>query len=187
MNHPILFLDIDGVLNGHEKYPDSPYTTIRPDCIAHLNAVVKATDCRIVISSAWRYMLIQQNRRHKPPMTLMGFGYMMHTHGLTRASSLLIGHTRADEECWKCGHRHRPGQLDFSLGDGTAKCQICVAPVNRGWQIWRWLLDNGPVERYAVVDDLPASEFGDHPFVRTNPAKGLTASSVRKLINILGS
>ncbi len=44
---PILFLDIDGVLNTNT--PD-----IEPDKVELLNDVFKAVDCEVVLSSTWR-------------------------------------------------------------------------------------------------------------------------------------
>lgn len=83
----VLFLDIDGVLNGHEKLPGSQYCGIRPDCVARLNHVLKETGAKIVVSSAWRYLILGGS------MTLDGFGYLLTTHGLL---SEPIGHTRRD-------------------------------------------------------------------------------------------
>lgn len=85
----VLFLDIDGVLNGHDWDADARSCTIRRDCVDRLNRVMEATDCRVVLSSAWRYMILGG------AMTLSGFGYMLRTHG-ARVADRLIGHTRAD-------------------------------------------------------------------------------------------
>lgn len=52
----IIFLDIDGVLNGDlvtwEGFPDSH---IDPALVQKLNRVIAATDAKIVISSSWRF------------------------------------------------------------------------------------------------------------------------------------
>lgn len=46
---PILFLDIDGVLNRYaSKEP------IEPDCVERLNQIVESTGAGIVITSSWR-------------------------------------------------------------------------------------------------------------------------------------
>ena len=71
-----LFLDIDGVLNGHEWDDEAKSCNIRRECVARLNRVVASTGCKIVISSAWRYMI------HCQQMSLTGFWYMLRTHGL---------------------------------------------------------------------------------------------------------
>ena len=65
----ILFLDIDGVLNGHQKTG-----RIDQHCMANLNYVIEQTGCVIVISSSWRYMIPEA-------MNIQGFEYMLVTHG----------------------------------------------------------------------------------------------------------
>lgn len=156
-----LFLDVDGVLNGHEKHPSSPYTIIRPDCVQRLNRVIEATHCQLVISSAWRYMLLRVKGR-KPAMTPYGFQYMLHTHGLVfwAHGCKVVGFTCADEKI-----------------------------PERGKQILAWLAEHPEVERWAVVDDDPmAMELGKHRrrLVRTDGAKGLQDADVVKLIRLLG-
>lgn len=154
----VLFLDIDGVLNGHEKHPDSPYTTIRPDCVKRLNRIVKATDCRIVVSSAWRYMLFHRGGKPRP-MSLLGFQYMLHTHGLIHCTKVIIGHTRKDEDI-----------------------------PERGAQIRAWLEVHPEVTSFVVLDDDPmAMELGPlwRRLVRTNEKMGLTDADARRAIAVL--
>src|SRR5437016_3734165 len=71
MSVPILFLDIDGVLNSvdwqqrrpkREKRPDDPplahgQHSLDPAAVGHLNTIVARTRAKIVISSSWRDML----------------------------------------------------------------------------------------------------------------------------------
>jgi hypothetical protein len=54
--HPILFLDVDGVLNTLHTKEKSPHGTlgIETICIQHLQKIVKETRCKLVISSTWR-------------------------------------------------------------------------------------------------------------------------------------
>ena len=85
----LIFLDIDGCLNGHEFIAGSLSNMIRPDCVARLNRILEATDAKLVISSAWRYMI------HGGAMTLNGFEYMLRTHGLPANS--VVGYTATDE------------------------------------------------------------------------------------------
>ena len=92
---PILFLDIDGVLNGHGYNPESLSCSIDTRCVACLNHILKQTDAMIVISSAWRYMILGG------AMTLTGFDYMLRTHGVI--ASRVAGHTLSDEELPKRG------------------------------------------------------------------------------------
>ena len=71
----ILFLDIDGVLNGHEQDAQG-YNRIQPGPVVHLNRILAETEARLVISSSWRYLV------HSGAMTLEGFSYMLITHGI---------------------------------------------------------------------------------------------------------
>lgn len=42
----VLFLDIDGVLNGHEWDDEAKSCTIRRECVKHLNRIVRETASR---------------------------------------------------------------------------------------------------------------------------------------------
>lgn len=74
----VLFLDIDGVCNSHDSHPNG-YCGIDPKKMALLNSIVESTDCRIVLASAWRYLVL------KSSMTLAGFGNMLATYGASEA------------------------------------------------------------------------------------------------------
>lgn len=90
MNSPILFLDIDGVLNGKN------YTNLFGEkCVKQLNRILKKTKCKIVISSAWRYMVLEG------VITAAGFEHMMITHGI-ECKDAIAGFTRKDssEHCY---------------------------------------------------------------------------------------
>lgn len=91
----LIFLDIDGVLNRHSYSELSQSNSIDPDCVARLNRILNATDARIVLSSAWRYMLIGK------AMSIIGFDYLLRTHGVI--ANRLIGRTPADEEVTERG------------------------------------------------------------------------------------
>jgi hypothetical protein len=52
----ILFLDFDGVLNHHGSPTKGGLYWVDPVHIKQLNRIVKATGCKIVISSTWRLM-----------------------------------------------------------------------------------------------------------------------------------
>lgn len=71
----ILFLDIDGVLNNHKSLVKQSYS-IDPYNVENLNKIIRATDCQIVLMSAWRYLILD---RH---MTLRGFETLLSTHGV---------------------------------------------------------------------------------------------------------
>jgi hypothetical protein len=87
----LVFLDIDGVLNRHRIYSNG-YCGFDPECVENFNKILHAyEDIRIVISSAWRYMLLQHE------MKLKGFEYLMLVGGVD-CKDRLIGHTKSDEE-----------------------------------------------------------------------------------------
>jgi hypothetical protein len=88
----VLFLDIDGVLNGHEYDPLAASCGLRPDCVARLNRVLDETGCEVVLSSAWRYMVLMG------ALTLSGFGYLLRTHGVRNLGTRLVGTTGLDTQ-----------------------------------------------------------------------------------------
>jgi len=55
LNHPILFLDIDGVLcTGNHIWAGNSSSTFDAQCVSELYRIVSTTCCKIVISSTWR-------------------------------------------------------------------------------------------------------------------------------------
>jgi hypothetical protein len=109
----ILFLDIDGVLNGHEQDAWG-YNRIQPGPVVHLNRILAETEARLVISSAWRYLV------HSGAMTLEGFSYMLITHGIA-CHGRLAGITCRDEEAAPRGAQITRWLDEFSPhGEGPA-------------------------------------------------------------------
>lgn len=161
----VVFLDIDGVLNGHDFDVGARSNRIQYRCIRQLNRIIKATDCWFVLSSAWRYMLLKRPR-YKPAMTLLGFEYLLRTHGTV--GFRLLGTTCSDEDV------------------GWGQDPKCNLPV-RGLQITRWLVEHGEgVKRYVAIDDddYGITEQG-HPLVRTQSNWGLSDRTSRAAIQIL--
>lgn len=101
MRKPIIFLDIDGVLNGHEYNNGAQSCTIKQECVEHFNHILLMLDAEVVLSSAWRYLIANN------AMTLGGFAVMLRTHGVHHSiSQRLIGITPTDEET-----AERPDQI----------------------------------------------------------------------------
>ncbi len=73
----ILFLDLDGVLNAHRRHANG-YCGMDAPKLELLAGIVRATGCRIVLASAWRYLVLNGQ------MTLAGVGSLMLTHGAPR-------------------------------------------------------------------------------------------------------
>jgi hypothetical protein len=159
----LLFLDLDGVLNGHEKHPDSHYCGMRPDLVQRLNRVLYAVpDAKIVISSAWRYMILEG------AMTLKGFQYLISIHGVA-AWDRLHGHTAADVP------------PDEQPSHGDVETWAANGLRWRNEQIAAYVAEHKPT-RWAVVDDLPLSVPN---FVQTDGTIGLTDADADRLIAIL--
>ena len=162
----ILFLDIDGVLNAHEPFdPVVGCGRIYHDKVEQLNRVLVATGANLILSSAWRYQILNGW------CTIEGFSWLLRTHGVL--GGRLLGHTAAD-----------------TMHDGAWDGIPGSWPIHneRGKQIADWWLAHPEFrgDRYAVVDDLDLgiSEAG-HPFVQTNGKVGLTDVDADKLITLL--
>lgn len=165
----LIFLDIDGVLNGH-KATASGFCTIEPDKVIHLNRIIDTCpDVQIVISSAWRYLV------HQKAMTLTGFSHMLCAFGVKvqkpgfPSESRVVGITRMDGCC-------RNADIHAYLYDLE---QSCAEPVT-----------------YVCLDDMDLNEecandeHCDAPvlvLVQTVPHVGLTEEKADRVIEILQS
>lgn len=169
----IIFLDIDGVLNGHERFGNG-YCGIRRENVDNLNLILEAVPAaRLVISSSWRYMIQPKS------MTLEGFTNLLLSHGvdllIKKASqgdmlreptyeSKLVGHTLGDEDVGGCN--------------------------GRGQQIMHWLVTNSfnpRFDRHVVLDDM-MWDFEKHPelnIILTDPGRGLQRQQVEIAITKL--
>lgn len=118
---PILFLDIDGVLNDHTKYA-SGCTTILPRCVEQLNWLIRTTGCGLVITSAWRHMIVEGTMNPK------GFGYLLRTHGLSSAEAV-IGSTERDRP----GLSRNQQVLNWLRGNGANRSWCVVDDLDLGF------------------------------------------------------
>jgi hypothetical protein len=142
----LLFLDIDGVLNGHQT-SDSGYCGIDPQCARRLNKVLNTyPDLKIVISSSWRYLI------HTGQMTLEGFESLLLTHGVL-CRGRIMGVTRRDHKEWETDLRIN--QINDFLG---------------GFYIidnFKWLIlddidiDIVPVKEHLKIDGLTGLQDED--------------------------
>jgi len=85
---PIIFLDIDGVLNSGFLHPKLHYATIDPVLARRLGMILEETDARIVLISAWRYLV------HGGSMTLSGLRALFLSHWID--GTKIIDITRKD-------------------------------------------------------------------------------------------
>ena len=157
----IIFLDIDGVLNGHDWCEPAKSNRIRYQCIRELNRIIEATGAKIVLSSAWRYMI------HGGAMTTTGFEYLFRTHG--SCGVRIIGVTKRDEDT--------PG-YDPSKGLGDVRSE----------QIRSWISDESlNIESFVILDDEGEfdKELMPH-LVKCDPGNGMLAEQADAAISILG-
>lgn len=88
----VLFLDIDGVINTNKNYDwgPGPVPMIDFNLVSRVNKIVHVTQAQIVLTSSWRYQVLNNN------MTLKGFQFLLRTHGMRGD---LIDVTPCDHDC----------------------------------------------------------------------------------------
>lgn len=162
---PLIFLDVDGVLNDHQFDPEVMCGQIHRDKVGRLNRILRATGAGIVLSSAWRYIV------HRSEANLMGMEWLFRSHGLL--AGRLVGITRSDTM--------EPKEYDGRPGTWPVVNE-------RGRQIADWLAESGQDHPYVVIDDLDLgiSDAG-HPFIRTDGKLGLTDDEADRAIELLSS
>ncbi|MGV3617928.1 MAG: HAD domain-containing protein [Fimbriimonas sp.] len=146
----VLYLDIDGVLNGHEKLANG-YCGIRSDCVELLNRLLDDhPGLGIVVSSAWRYLVLAGS------MTLDGLENLFLSHGL---------------KCWG-----RVLGVTVSDADPYAPEAVRGCPLKlRAWQITSDAEALG-LPWIALDDlDLPLPPVR---FIRTEGHRGVTPSNI---------
>jgi hypothetical protein len=149
----IIFLDIDGVLNNHTPMSNG-YNGIDKVCVSNFNFLLsKLPSAKIVISSAWRYLI------HGGAFTLKGFEYILETHGI-ECKDRLIGYTDKDPELPQNHDEWNQAGLQF-----------------RKDQILKWIKDNNYSGPYLVLDDLDIG-IG----YRTDGKIGLTCQDVYNIL-----
>lgn len=163
----LLFLDIDGVLNCHEWDKEVGSGQIHEDKIFRLNRILRETNAKIVLSSAWRYLV------HRKEMNLVGLDWLLRSHGLLK--DRLKGITRADT-------------TTRINGDPST----WVTPNERGLQIHEYIdhhvMCGNELGNFCVLDDLDLG-ITTHklPFVQTNSDVGLQDGHVHQVIRILNA
>jgi hypothetical protein len=156
-DRPILFLDIDGVLNTREflrvawfRCDHSRVAQIDPAKVTLLQQLVDRTGCDIVVSSTWRYML-----------KVIEFRELFSTLGFT---GRIRDRTPLSEEWDGAPPRDAP----------------------RGLEIAEWLKVNNYDGKFAIVDDAEDMVRLERFCVRTDFGTGLQQGHVDQLIKLLG-
>lgn len=71
----IVFLDIDGVLNG-SAWLGEGLPKIATPCVTNLNRLLKETGAKVVVSSTWRDKVLNGL------MSMAGFAFLLRSHGI---------------------------------------------------------------------------------------------------------
>lgn len=162
-DQPILFLDIDGVLNGHDWDSQAKSNLIRRECVFWLNEIIAKIKPDVVLISAWRYQILLG------ATTLLGFCYMLQSHGVT-SDMRLVGCTRLDDL-----QRLSPPPTE-------------VDPHERSKQVLAWLEANQiEADRSILVldDDALGYREAGLPWVQPEKDRGLTEVEAQQAIEIL--
>ena len=168
-----IFLDIDGVLNDHRPFPNH-YCGIKPECLACLTTILEAApDVKIVLSSAWRYLV------HAGAFNERGLEYLLNIHGAPYElyHQRIIGTTETDEEtCLALGIMEKGADLDYAWLKENGH-EIRVIQIERFAQTHN-------IGTYVVIDDLPLSTPA---LVQTDPSTGLLPGDVDRVLRVLES
>jgi len=161
MSYPVIFLDIDGVLNSIEfakrtEFTGWPDGHIDHEAVKHLNRLITETNAKIVISSSWRKMV--------DPEELAGV--------LARAGCIgeIIGET---PDFWHMESWERPIP---AARDGRFV---------RGDEIQAWLDAHPEVEVFVIFDDDSDMAHLVDQFIKTSSETGLLAEHVERAIAML--
>lgn len=158
----VIFLDIDGVLNGVKSksyFIDEQgqvFSGIDKDKVRRLTHIVEETEAKIVLTSSWRIDW-----------------YRYGTHTLSNHSKYLTKHLSKKEK----------------LGI-TDKTPIIRGGKVRGAEIKEWLAKHPEVTDYVILDDYPwADIWGDKELwrhlVKTREETGLTDADATAAIKVL--
>lgn len=158
LDNPIIFLDIDGVLNSF--YLENKLNEFIPESIAILNYLYLKYNAYIVISSSWReFKTLEEIKKYFENNYFIG--------------NIIDKTDVADEEHSKIDTSKietLQSEDDFYLAIGENQC--------RNYEIMKYINENN-VDKYVVIDDMLFSnkELSKH-HIRTNNKFGLTLELV---------
>lgn len=162
----LLFLDCDGVINNHLQHSNH-YCRTHPFCVFRLNEILDTVpELQIVLSSAWRYYVINGL------MTLKGLEELLLTHGLN-CRDRLLDITESDEGFIPQGTVDKFAYLEEH--GAVIRAQQIEAAVRR------WT----PAPTYWVaLDDLELPLSPQH-FVRTRRDRGMQFDDMEQVLALL--
>lgn len=159
-----LFLDIDGVLNRHQK-DQNGLGIIECKKAKMLNEVLfELPEIKIVLSSAWRYMYKFDTKAIECALVSYGLN----------CDGKVEGCTRPDSEQWSYEHPSTAAEWDVYGKEERAK------------QVYDYNSNDIEPVPYIVLDDLNLINHKYYidkwKFVKTNPDVGLTPAKVSEII-----
>jgi len=164
---PIIFLDIDGVMNfGAPGRMD--HTSFLPEKVAVLNYLIRESGAMVVVHSTWTYGATREWMSE----ILVRTGVCAPAIEIT---SFPKGQARRD------GYYLDPGGWSEWKGDIQTDDRRAIA-------IQKWLDDHPGHDNYVILDDSSRlGHFkGSRRFIRTETRVGLTYDHAREALRILG-
>lgn len=113
----VIFLDFDGVLNGHEWIHLESGPKIGQRQAVILNTILEKTGASVVVSSTWA------RKVENGVVTLDGFGWMMRTHGINAAN--VIGAING-QSTGQRGPQMRADQIMQWVADNKPDRWLCI-------------------------------------------------------------
>ncbi len=151
-NEPILFLDVDGVLNSIDQLDESRrFLGMAPMHVAALARILAETDAKVVVSSAWRIGGIGPGSR---------FWDELSRHG---ANGELVLRRVVDK-------------TDSLWNEAPDKQSV------RGFEIQSWREKNGHAGPFVIVDDDSDMGPLKPHLVKTTSQRGLTPAIANQII-----
>lgn len=172
---PVVFLDLDGVLN---RTVSNTQIILDEDLVSNLAQLVREADADIVLSTFWR-----EFDRY--------IGYILGRMGVPRAGAVVGATPDAPTVEGGAATNSAASAADSRVRSERAKqidAWLKKDEVTRSEEI-AVAADTLPSRRYVVLDDKPIIAQGDghlwDHFVQTDPAKGFDGASLEQALRVL--
>ena len=166
VNVKILFLDVDGVINTSAMWPGQ-MTPMSDEHIMRIGQIIKQTECKIVLSTTWRYM---KNKRQKLIAKLNDIGDKMNVQ------FDVIGRTPYNAK----------QKLHLSQRAIEIKQYIDKHTKSSKYKLVSWCaLDDMDLTAKNHKWHEECNQIMDGHFVQTDESKGITDEQVKQVVAIL--